>query len=197
MPPGNYAPIVITAALMAFAIYRRARSHIGRQPLRPTRLKIRMGILSVVAIVILVLSHAPLLAALAGVAAGAATAVFSLKHTHFERTPERVYYTPNIYIGLALMALFVGRVAYRVMGQMDAISAAQAGAQAGQAVRPNFASAFGNPTTTAIFLLLVGYYVVYYAGILRTAAKLPEPEPLAPAAEPPALTAGPAPNPQS
>jgi Protein of unknown function (DUF1453) len=182
MHPANYAPIIITLVVMAFVMYRRARSHIGRQPLRPTRLKVRMGILSVIAIAILTLAHAPLLPALAGVVVGAAIAVLSLKHTHFERTPERVYYTPNIYIGIALTLLLIGRVATRMVGQMDAISAAQAG----QTARPNFASAMGNPVTTGIFLLLVGYYLVYYTGILRTAAKLPTPapEPVAPTVEP-------------
>jgi hypothetical protein len=170
----NLAPLVIPGLLIAFAVYRRVRSHIGRQPLRPTRFKIRIGIFVVVAGAVLVLAHAPLIPALAGLAGGTAVAAFALRLTKFERDAGKVFYTPNLYIGLAVTLLFIGRIAMRLATQVDTIRAAQAGEHL---ARPDYAATLANPTTVGILMLLVGYYVVYYAGILRTAAKMSAPPP--------------------
>ena len=43
-------PLVI----MAFVVYRRARAHIGRQKMKPTRMTVRMGILTLLGIGFLV-----------------------------------------------------------------------------------------------------------------------------------------------
>jgi hypothetical protein len=169
MHTANLAPFLLILVIAGFGIYRRARSHIGRQRVRPTRFKIRMAILCAISIALMVFSHAPLLPAAAGAVIGAIIAVFALRLTKMERTPEGTFYTGNIYIGLALLLLFVGRLGYRLVTTAGAIGTAHAGAPPNQAM---MASSMANPTTLGVFLLLIGYYVVYYVGILRMAAKL-------------------------
>src|SRR3569832_646369 len=49
-----------------------------------------------------------------GVAAGAALALFGLKHTSFKKTNNKMFYTPVAKLGIALSTLFLARVVYRL-----------------------------------------------------------------------------------
>ena len=40
---------------------------------------------------------------------------FALRHTEFEATPQGYFYTPHLYIGIAVTALFIGRMLYRMV----------------------------------------------------------------------------------
>jgi len=150
-------------ALLAFAIYRRVRRNIGRQALSATRLKVRIGIFGIVGtLLLLACARDPALSAamLAGVAGGVALAWFGLKHTQFEVTPEGRFYTPHTYIGAFVSALFLGRIAYRFIVLYSTSHAMAADANP-------FAAYQRSPLTLAIFGILLGYYVAYYAGILH------------------------------
>ena len=170
---------VLPFALMAFIVYRRARAHIGRQKMKPTRMTVRMGLLTVVGIGFLVAMplHSALYAAI-GAALGLGLALLSLRLAHMEHTREGTFYTANIYVGLGVTALLVGLVLYRVIGLSDAMQAAAAHASPPAPPMGNpWASTFDSPLTLVVLFVMIGYYVVFYAGLLRRAKKLPTPSP--------------------
>jgi len=102
-------------------------------------------------------------ALLAGIAAGAALGWFGLRHTKFERTAEGVFYTPHTWIGLGISLLLLARLAYRFFIIAPGMEAAA------QAHQDAFATFQRSPLTLAIFGVLIGYYICYYAGVLRMA----------------------------
>jgi len=163
---------VLIAAILGWAIYRRARRSFGRQPVNVVRLRVRIGVLAVIGALILAASavNMDLLAALlGGIACGAVLATVGLRHTRFEATSEGRFYRPHTYIGLFVSALFVGRILFRYLtlyGHPRAI------AQAG----PNpFDQFHRSPLTLAIFGVLVGYYVLFNLGVLRKSREIPLP----------------------
>ena len=174
MDPKLITPILF-GALIAFAIYRRVRRNIGRQPLNPGRLTARIGLFGVIGALVLFTSlrDVSLFGAMAaGLAGGIALAWFGLRHTQFEVTPQGRFYTPHTYIGAFVSALFLARIAYRFI-----VLYATPHAVAASNSDP-FAAYQKSPLTLAVFGVLVGYYVAFYAGVLarnRTLAAVDAP----------------------
>jgi hypothetical protein len=169
----SWLPTLIAVPLVGFMLYRRLRRTFGRQPFTPKRMVARMVLLSVVCVVLFVGSPATtasLGAAAAGLVVGVALALIGLMHTHVEATAEGKFYTPNKWIGLAVTALFLGRLAGRLFTISERASQAAAGASP-------FAGVQRSPLTLG---LLAGYYITYYAGVLRKATPLAVPSPSAP-----------------
>jgi len=159
-------PIFI-GALVLLAIFRRVRGNIGRQPVRPLRMRFRIIVLSVLGAVFaaLAMRDVSLIGALlAGVAAGVALGWFGLQHTKFEHTDDGAFYTPHTWIGLAVSLLLLGRIAWRFMVVYPGMQAAA------QADQDPLASFQRSPLTLAILGVLIGYYVFYYSGVLRTSS---------------------------
>ncbi len=168
MDPKLITPILMVA-VVAWAIYRRVRRTIGRQPFEPKRMQARMGILALAGVITLLfaLRNVELAGAmLAGIAAGAALGYFGLRHTKFEITPQGQFYTPHLYIGLTVTLLFLGRLAYRFIYLYPAMNAA---AQSNESA---FSSFQKSPLTLAIFGIVIGYYVAYYWGVIREVRRL-------------------------
>jgi hypothetical protein len=163
MDPQLVTPYLI-AALVVWALYRRMRRSFGRQRVRDTRMWIRIGVLTLVAalIAVAIARDVEVLGALlAGIACGAVLGYVGLRHTKFEITHEASFYTPHTYIGLVVTALFVGRLLYRFLGAYNGMIPAPAAGQ-------DLAAAYQhNPFTLAVFGALVGYYVLYYLGVLQ------------------------------
>jgi hypothetical protein len=163
--------LVLVSAFVAWAIYRRVRRSIGRQLVSAGRMQVRIVMLALVlAIFASPAVHSPELgvALLAGLAAGAALGYVGLRHTKFETTAEGSFYTPHTYIGVTVSALLIARVVYRLV---TTYPAALAAAQS----NPDPFAGYRSPLTLAIFGVVVGYYVLYYAGILMKSreARLP------------------------
>jgi hypothetical protein len=157
----NLATTAAVTAVVAFGIYRRVRRNIGRQTLTARRQIIRM-VLLVAICGALTFAHPlqPLAVAYiaSGILVGAVVGWFALRHTEFEATPVGYFYTPHLYIGIAVTALFVGRLLYRVALVYDRTSA---GAGGGTPAPDN------NPLTLGILFLTASYYVVYCTGLLQ------------------------------
>jgi hypothetical protein len=133
---------------------------------------VRLGLLCVAALLIVAVTPiAGILAGVVGAAVGAGLAIYALKLTRIEHTAEGTFYTGNVYIGLGVTALLIARVGYRLIGATAAIQDAVAHAGAGTAAPPPqaVASTFSSPLTVAVLFVMVGYYIAYYAGILRKA----------------------------
>ena len=179
MDPKLLTPILI-AALVTWGIVRRLRRTFGRQPVQPGRIWLRIGVLTLAGGLIAATSVTRgtemLEALIGGLACGTALAYVGLRHTRFEVTTEGRFYTPHTYIGLAVTLLFLGRLAYRFLYLSNAANGLFA-------PDPSAAAAYQrSPLTVAIFAVLIGYYLLFYAGILlRTrASELPAPDPVPP-----------------
>jgi hypothetical protein len=162
MDPRQLTPLIV-AALFIFMLYRRVRRQIGAQAVMPKRMTIRLAILTLASGLLLASGlHASALlqADGAGFLLGAVLAVLGLKMTRFEWRDEKLFYVPNLYVGLVVIALIAGRVVYKMelLYRSGALNNPQA-AQANQA-------ALHSPITLAVVMTLIGYYLVYYAGIL-------------------------------
>lgn len=157
----NLPKIAGVTAIVAFAVYRRVRRNIGRQTLTAARQYVRMGIFLVLCLALTFL-HPLQPVAIAylgsGLVVGAALGWFALRHTQFEATAEGYFYTPHLYIGIAVTALFIGRILYRIVLIFDATGNATSGAA------PNLDN---NPLTLGILFLTASYYIVYCTGLLQ------------------------------
>ena len=151
---------LIVLPFVAWRIYARVRRNIGRQVFNPRRMMGAIVFFSAITLLMGVgaLTYPPSLAALgAGLLLGIPVAMFGLKATKFETTPEGKSYTPHTGVGVALTVLFLGRMAYRMFALV--IAPPPDGAPP--------PSIFHSPLTLAIFGLTAGYYITYYAGVRR------------------------------
>lgn len=164
------------AALLAFALYRRGRRMIGHQRYMENRIRLRIGviaILTVVAVIPLVQrGHAAveLGSAAAGFAAGIVIAVAALRFTQMGRDGNGLWYVPNVYLGVGLIALLVARFGYEYFVVFPQIRIAAAAAVHGAPPPPVPAQ----PMLHGMLFLVLGYYIVYYSGIIVRARRMPE-----------------------
>ncbi len=160
--------LVLMIAVVGFAIFRRVRRTIGRQPYQPRRMQVRMIVLGLAGAIALAFSFRNVEvggAMVAGLVAGAALGLFGLRHTKFETTPQGQFYTPHMFIGLFVTLLFLGRLAYRFLIVMPTLQAAA------QADANPYASFQKSPLTMAIFGIVIGYYIAYYGAVIREMRK--------------------------
>jgi hypothetical protein len=160
---------VLLSALLVWAVYRRVRRNFGRQALKVRRMQVRIAILALIGALVLVACarNVELLGALAcGAVCGVALGYLGLQHTKFEATPQGSYYTPHTYIGLFVMALFLGRVLFRLLAMHLNTTGLEPSNQ-----NP-FDGYQKSPLTVAIFGLLIGYYAFFNIGVLRKGREL-------------------------
>jgi hypothetical protein len=163
---------VLLSILVAWAIYRRFRRNIGRQAVHIRRLQLRIGIFLVIGALVLFVAARDMRsigALLGGLAGGAALAYLGLKHTVFEAAGEERFYTPHTYIGLFVSALFLARVAFRLLTVHVSTDTTAFSNQS------PFAAYQKSPLTLAILGVLIGYYVLFYAGVIRRSRDLANP----------------------
>ena len=155
-------PILI-AAIVVWWIYVRMRRTFGRQSVQPRRMTIRITVLALIGVLLLAakLDVWTMGGVLAGGACGALLALLGLRHTQFESTPEGRFYTPHTYIGLTVTVLFLARLAYDITLLSHGLPTAFSGPG-----NP-YAAEQDNPLTLAVSGAFVGYYLAYYAGVLR------------------------------
>ena len=158
-PSSLVVPIGI-GALILWRFYSRARRMVGRQRLsniRPWITVIAFPILTLLLATASIAQPISPLALAAGVVVGVCLGVYGLRMTRFEKTPQGLFYTPNAHLGIALSALLMGRIIYR-LAQVYWSSGSAAGADINSAT---------TPLTLLIFGTLAGYYVTYAVGLLR------------------------------
>jgi hypothetical protein len=152
-------------ALMLFGIYRRFRRNFGRQRLRPVAMILRIGLLAVVAVATLPLVlrvPGAFAAAAGGAAIGLAIGGFAAERTRFETHEQQLHYIPHTYAGIAVFALFLGRVIYRwVQLYSSGVLTGTAGQQA--AAGGSTQAMVTSPLTLGLLFLLISYNV-YYSG---------------------------------
>ena len=140
------------------AMYRRIRSHFGRQPWRPARTIIRVVLLTLVlAMLALAAIFQPMQAWAvgAGALAGVVLGTSSLRLVRVDVIDGQRGYTPNPWIGAALTAVLAGRLAFRFAS--------------GDVMQPQSSG----PLTLAIAATVVSFYLVQSVGLLRRMRHLP------------------------
>ncbi|AWN24381.1 hypothetical protein DKM44_00430 [Deinococcus irradiatisoli] len=147
-------------------LLRRFQRLAGAQRLdagRRRSLVIRSGLLALLLIVVAPHSAVGGAAGLGGLLIGAGLALWSLRHTRFERDAagQVVRYLPNVWIGGAVFALFVLRLLWRLLPLLNSVSA-----QSPADVRSLMS---GNPLTFALLAVFAAYQIAYAVGVLRLA----------------------------
>ncbi len=161
----NLPKMAAVTAIVAFGVYRRVRRNIGRQILTAQRQYVRMGVISVLCLLLAFLKPLQPTAVAyiaSGLLVGAVIGWFALRHTEFAATAEGYFYTPHLYIGIAVTALFIGRLLYRMVLVYDAVGNTATGGPS---------PADSNPLTLGILFLTASYYVVYCTGLLKWLGK--------------------------
>ncbi|HEY8683481.1 MAG TPA: DUF1453 domain-containing protein [Rhodanobacter sp.] len=156
--PAHLTNYLIMLPLLAWIVWRRVSRQFGRQPIQRKRMIARIVIFAILGgLFSLAGFHDIQLTEglLVGVLVGALIGTIGLRLTRFEIDPVKGdCYVPNPWIGALLTALLLGRLAWRLM-QMQQISATQG------------AGAYTySPLTMLVFGLLIGYYIVYFSGLL-------------------------------
>lgn len=171
----NIGNTILIAAVVLFVLYRRFRRNFGRQPLRPTRMIFRMLILCIIGLLLLpfaLLSVQLALATIAGLVLGIGLAIWGASRTRFEKQDEQIYYIPHTYTGMAVSALFLGRIIYRFAVLSPMMFSTIATNNASYSDMNGLSGLSHNPGTRLIFFILIGYYVYYYGYVLRKAKHL-------------------------
>ena len=91
-----------------------------------------------------------------GTAAGIAYAIWGLRRTRYEITPEGYFFTPNARLGMLVAMLFVGRIVY--VGLEIFVNQGTAN------TLPRFTD---SPLTLVCLGVFAGYFGAYSAGMLR------------------------------
>jgi len=166
----NIGFTLLIAAIVLLILYRRFRRTFGRQRLRPKRMILRIVVLAVVCLLLLASPFRGLAsdsAAAGGTVIGIALGLWALVHTKFENSEAGRFYTPNGYIGMAVVALLIGRLIYRFAVVYPLVHhAMQQAAQNPQMQMTPLGAYQRSPLTLGIYFILAGYYICYYAGVL-------------------------------
>jgi hypothetical protein len=152
-------PLLI-AALAVLMIYRRFRRTFGRQPVRPLRMVLRMGLLIVLgaSLVPLALRSGEFqLVEIGGTAAGISLGLWAARRTRYTRDKQQLYYLPHTYTGIAIFLLVLARLLYRLIQLYGGTGSPEVFA-APTMVR--------SPATVGLLFALIGYYVCYYGCVL-------------------------------
>lgn len=169
----HYAfPILIVALVM----YRRTKKSIGFQKLAVRRMKFRLGFFAFAALMLMLVASAhPVMYAgyAAGIAGGLLLARYGARHFTTERREDGLYYRTHIWIETTVLALFLGRIAYRLIEMAVNPAAAQAmGTDPGAMAK--------DPITGGILFVIISYYFAYYVFVMRQAKLMEAEGPAAP-----------------
>ncbi len=159
-PNPSTLTLLVVLPLLAWRIYARFRRLVGRQRLSRIRPWITLTVFPVLILLLgfAARAHVERLSLLAvGLICGVPLGVFGLRKTRFEPTPQGLFYTPNVHLGVALSLLFVARIVYRLVEVYAFEPAIPHGLE-------DFAR---SPLTLAVFGLLAGYYMSYAIGLVR------------------------------
>jgi hypothetical protein len=154
--------------LIIFAICRRVRRHIGWQLYKKRALIIRSSIFIIIGVLLLtggIANSMVYLSDAIGLVIGSILAYIGLRTTEFQEQNERLYYRSNTWLGVALIAIVLGRIAYRFFVVYEEIGKMKA--SGGTPDQYNYSTYTSHPLTAGMIFILVAYYAVYYLFLIR------------------------------
>lgn len=159
--PAHLTHYLVMLAIVAWVAWRRVSRQFGRQRIQRKRMIFRVAMFAVIG-GLLALSgfHKIELAEglLGGALVGGAIGLLGLRLTRFGVDPVKGdCYVPNPWLGAVLSVLLLGRLGWRLMVVWPQLQGASAMPPAGHEF---------SPLTMLVIGLLVGYYVVYFSGLL-------------------------------
>lgn len=152
--------LIILLPLIAWRLHSRMRKLIGVQQVHETRLWVTVILFALIFVLMfsLFLHQASALVGLvSGALLGLMVALLALRLTEFNHSGTDLTYKPNAIIGIAVMSLIIGRLAYRF------IQVANAGADPSKMD----ANTINSPFTLLLGGLVFIYYSIYALGVLR------------------------------
>jgi len=165
-PSPSTITLLVLMPLFAWRIYTRLRRMVGRQRLSRMRLRVTLGMYIAMLVLLCFAAHTHperLWWLAGGLVPGSLLGFVALNKTRFEPTPEGLFYTPNIHLGIALSLLFVARIAYRL-----------ATVYATEPTAPHGMDEFArSPLTLVVCGMLAGYYITYSGGLARWRFRVP------------------------
>lgn len=148
--PSTTTALIVLLPLLAWRLHARYKRLIGRQRTNKYRPWI---VMAVYALLLGLIGWAvwgqwiALEALAAGLGAGWLISRWAWKQTQLEPTPQGLYYTPHTHLGIALLVLFIARIAYRVVEVIWLLPESQAG----------FHAFVASPLTLSVFGLMAGH----------------------------------------
>ena len=166
--PAHLTPYLIMLPLLAWMVWRRVSRQFGRQPIQRKRMIFRIVLFSLLGCMFVLSGFHKIELAeglLGGVLIGGALGLLGLRLTRFEVDPIKGdCYVPNPWIGALLTVLLLGRLAWRLLVLLPQMQATQATPAGAPDISPMGYAA--SPLTMLVIGLLVGYYIVYFSGLL-------------------------------
>lgn len=201
MHDSTYFIIAAIAALVLFRLYRRGRKLIGEQAYAEKTMRRRLVVLAVVLVLLLfddwnlahaALAHAgsALLLAAAylavGIAGGAVLGIWAVRLTHLRWHDGALKLRGHVYIGPAILALYVLRLIYRfwLMQHLGLMNASAYDPVHAMVMQREMAEYVLNPVSSLLRGLVFAYYFTYYPLLMRRARATQAAEPLAAASQP-------------
>lgn len=166
--PAHLTQYLIMLPLLAWVVWRRVSRQFGRQPIQRKRMIFRIVVFSVLGVMFALSGfHRIELAEglVGGILIGGALGALGLRLTRFEVDPLKGdCYVPNPWIGALLTVLLLGRLAWRLLVLLPQMQHAPATPMGAPGMSPMGYAA--SPLTMLVIGLLVGYYIVYFSGLL-------------------------------
>lgn len=162
-------PILLIVALLGWSMYRRVRRTVGWQVLVPRRLRNRAVVFAVVAVLLLTQAALDVRIAIfdaVGVVLGAALVYLAIMTTGFQQRGTEVYYRPNMWVGLGLVLILIGRVVFRLVYVYQDLGSLQS-VQQGGSINSSQLSYANDPYIVSVFFLLCTYYIGYNLWLIR------------------------------
>ena len=141
-------PALIACAIVVM-LYRRIRRLFVRQKVSLPRFALRIGLPGVVALLLLLHPGSSVNIRALGVALGLVLALGNVLKTKMEFVDQEWFFHPDPVFGNVVMALLVGRLAYRFFATQDLTAAS-----------------VGDPTGRLLVLTVATYFSAYHVGIL-------------------------------
>lgn len=196
MHSSTYLIIAAVAALLLFRLYRRGRNLIGEQTYSEKTMRRRLVVLALVLAWLLwddwslahtALVHAGSALALAafylaaGVAGGVALGVWAARLTQLRWHDGALKLRGHVYIGPAILALYVLRLIYRfwLMQRLGLMNAAAYDPAHAMVMQREMAEYVLNPASSLLRGLVFAYYFTYYPLLMRRARAMQSVAPVA------------------
>ena len=149
--------IALPLVLLAWVVYRRVQRTVGFQKLAPRRLRVRIGITSGIALLVLGVGYLHPIAYVGdavGMLAGAGLALLAIQFLVFEQRDGTWYYRTHVWVESIVIVLFLARLGFRAWEMTRSGGGHQSVAR------------LEDPFTSGAVLMFICYYLLFAIALL-------------------------------